>query len=56
MKRSIQRSLRLAVSTAMVVTLVVMTAGLASAAGPMTKVTYNSVPNNLPGNVVSQAF
>jgi hypothetical protein len=56
MKRSIQRSLRLAVSTAMVVTLVVMTAGLASAARAMPKVTYNSVPTNLPGNMASQPF
>ena len=56
MERSIQRSLRLAMSIAMVVTLVVMTAGLASAARPMTKVTYNSVPTNLPGNVSSEAF
>lgn len=56
MKRSIKRSLRLAVSAAMVVTLVVMTAGLASAARPMPKITYNSVPTNLPGNVPSLGF
>jgi hypothetical protein len=40
----------------MVVTLVAMTAGLASAAGPKAKATYNSVPTNLPGNMPSQAF
>jgi hypothetical protein len=56
MKQSIQRTLRIAVTAAMVVTLVVMTAGLASAATPKPKVTYNSVPTSLPGNVPSQPF
>jgi hypothetical protein len=53
---SIKRSLRMAFTVAVVATLVVMTAGVASAAGPKAKSTYNSVPTNLPGNVSSQAF
>ena len=53
---SIKRSLRMAFTVTMVATLVVMTAGVASAAGPKAKVTYNSVRNNLPGNMPSQAF
>jgi hypothetical protein len=53
---SVKRSLRMAFTLTMVATLVVMTAGVASAAGPKPKVTYNSVRNNLPGNMPSQAF
>jgi hypothetical protein len=56
MNRSIQRAVRISVTTAMLVALVVMTAGLASAAKPMPRVTYNSVPNNLPGNMPSVGF
>ncbi len=52
---SIQRNLRVAFTLAIVATLTAMTAGLASAAAPA-KVAYNSVPDPLPGNVVSQAF
>jgi hypothetical protein len=53
---SIKRSLRMAFTVTVVATLVVMTAGVASAAGPKPKVTYNSMRNNLPGNMPSQAF
>lgn len=53
---SIMRSLRIAFTLTMVATLVVMTAGVASAAGPNAKASYNSVPTNLPGNMPSQAF
>jgi hypothetical protein len=53
---SIQRILRVAVTAAMAVSLVAITAGAASAAGPNAKATYNSVPVNLPGNVPSQPF
>ena len=53
---SIKRGLRMAFTLAMVATLIVMTAGVASAAGPKAKATYNSVPTDLPGNVSSQAF
>ena len=51
---SIKRSLRMAFALTVVATLVVMTAGVASAAGPT--VVYNSVPGNVPGNVPSQPF
>jgi hypothetical protein len=53
---SVQRILRVAVTAAMAVSLVAITAGAASAAGPNAKATYNSVPVNLPGNVPSQPF
>jgi hypothetical protein len=54
--RSNQHSLRSGFIAAMVVILVAMTAGIASAAGPKGTVTYNSVPDDLPGNVPSQPF
>jgi hypothetical protein len=54
--RSINRSLRMVVMLTMVATLVALTSGVASAAGPNAKAAYNSVPTNLPGNVPSQAF
>jgi hypothetical protein len=53
---SIHRIARLVFTAAILVTLVAMSAGLASAAGPKAKATYNSVPTNLPGNMPSQAF
>ena len=53
---SIKRSLRMAFTLTMVATLVVMTAGVASAAGPNAKASYNSVPTNVPGNMPSQPF
>jgi hypothetical protein len=52
----IRRSLRFASTAAIVLTLVAMTAGVASADGNKTKTTYDSVPRNLPGNVISWAF
>jgi hypothetical protein len=55
MKRSIQRTLRIAFSAAMVGALVAMTAGVATAA-TSPKVTYNSIPKHVPGNVPSQPF
>lgn len=54
--RTIQRSLRIAIVAAIVVTLAAMTTGVAAAAGPKGNATYNSVPDDLPGNVISQAF
>lgn len=54
--RSIQKSLRIAVVGAMVVALIAMTTMVAVAAGPKGTVTYNSVPNDLPGNVPSHPF
>ena len=48
----INRSLRMGFMLTMVATLVVMTAGVASAAGPNAKAAYNSVPTNLPGNCI----
>ncbi len=53
---SIKRSLRMAFTLTMVATLVAMTAGVASAAGPNAKASYNSVPTNVPGNMPSQPF
>ena len=52
----IKRSLRMAFTLTMVATLVAMTAGVASAAGPKAKASYNSVPTNVPGNMPSQPF
>lgn len=52
--KPIQRSLRMALTTAMVVGLVAMSVGVATAAGG--RVVYNSVPKDLPGNVPSQPF
>lgn len=54
--RSFQQSLRSAFTAVVVVALVALTAGIASAAGPQGNVAYNSVPNDLPGNVPSQPF
>ena len=48
--------MRLVAIAVMAMTLVTMTVGLASAAGPNGNVTYNSVPDDLPGNVTSLGF
>lgn len=52
----VHRGARLALSLAMVATLLGVTAVAVSAEGSESKATYNSVPRDLPGNVISQAF